>query len=130
TIAETPFATFAGSLAAVYDPGSFKLYNPVLAAEHTFIEKTLKATLNLGWTRIDPNGGESISDLQPAIGVTLSPDHHHFWSFAADYTFDNDVDGEDTGSISVTRTVARFGSKIKLSVEKHQVIGLSLTRFF
>ena len=130
TLADTRLVTVAGSVAAVYDPDSFKVYNPVLAAEHAFIPKTFKAALNLGWVQIDPKSGKGISDFQPAVGVTLSPDKHHLWSFGVDYTLDNNVDEEDTGSVSVSRTLARYSSKLKLSVEKHQVISLSLTKFF
>ena len=129
-LADTPLASFSGSVAAVYDPDSFKAYNPVLAAEHTFIPKTLKGTVNLGWTEFSPNGGKSISDIQPAVGVSWSPDSKHLWSMGADYTLKNDVDGEDTGSISIAKTIVSHSLKIKLGVEKHRVVSLSLTRFF
>jgi hypothetical protein len=130
SLGENSLAAVSGSVAAVYDPDSFKLYNPVLAADHTFIPKTLKMTVNLGWIEISPKSGSAIHDFQPSAGLSWSPDKLHLWSISSDYTLKNDVDGEDTGSASVARTFPTVGIKIKAGLEKHNVLSLSLTRFF
>jgi len=126
---KTRIATVSGAVALVYDPDSYKAVNPVLAAEHAFIPDTLKAVANLGWLSIDPDSADSVSDLQPAIGASWSPGVH-LWTFGADYVFDNEIDGEDTGSVSVLRAIPRWGSELKISAKKHQVIALSFTKYF
>lgn len=116
--------------AAAYDPDAFNLFSVVLVAEHYFIPDTLKATANLGWTKFNPDDGDAIDDLQPAVGVSLSPDAKKLWTFSVDYSFENDVDGEDSGSFAAARKIQDISSTLKFSAEKHNVYGLSLARVF
>jgi hypothetical protein len=120
------FASLAAVATAAYDPDAFKVYGLVLAAEKSIIADKLAAVANLGWTEIDPDGGKAVSGVQPAVGLSFSPSE--LWTFSVDYTFDNDVDGEDTGSFAASLRIPRFASKAKLAGEKHNVYSLSVTK--
>lgn len=115
---------------AAYDPDAFKTYSVVLVGEHEFIPNILKATANLGWATFKPDGVKSTDDFQPAVGVSLSPGKEKLLTFSVDYTFKNNVDGEDSGSFAAACKLQRISSVLKFSAEKHNVYGLSLTRIF
>lgn len=122
------FASISAIALAAYDAEAFKTYGLVLAAEKAFLADRLTAAANLGWTEIDPKAGGTVSGVQPSIGLTFAPSA--LWTFGTDYTFDNDVDGEDTGSFAVSHKLVALGLKLKLAGEKHSVYSLSVTRAF
>jgi hypothetical protein len=129
-IASAEFIAVSVVGVGAYDPDAFKTYSVVLVAEHKFTPDKLKATANLGWTAFKPDGEASVDDFQPAVGVSLSPDKGKLWTFSIDYTFKNDVDGEDSGSFAAARKLQSINSTLKFSAEKHNVFGLSLARVF
>ena len=128
--AQKGFGTLSGVVTAAYDPDAFKTYGVVFVAERDLVAGTLTATANLGWAAIDPNGGSSVRDVQPAIGLALVPDARKRWTLSADYTLRNDVDGEDSSSFVVSRSLPRIKTKIKAGAEKHRAYSLSLTKVF
>jgi hypothetical protein len=113
---------------AVYDPDAFKAYSVVLVAQRSIIPKRLTATINVGWAELDPKTGSTVSDVKPAAGFEFSP--NDLWTFGGDYTFKNNVDGEDTGSFAVSRKIPKASIKLKLTGEKHNSYGLSINRTF
>jgi len=113
---------------AVYDPDAFKTYSVVLVAQRSIIPKKLIATVNVGWAAFDPKMGSSVSDVKPAAGFEFSP--NDLWTFGGDYTLKNDVDREDTGSFAVSRKIPKASIKLKLTGEKHNSYGLSMSRTF
>lgn len=117
-----------GVVSAVYDPDAFKNYNIVLVAQRSIIPKRLTATVNVGWAELDPKTGSTVSDIKPAVGFEFSP--HDLWTFGGDYTFKNDVDGEDTGSFAISRKIPKASIRLKLTGEKHNSYGLSISRTF
>jgi hypothetical protein len=130
---------FGANAAIVYDPDSFRAFNPILGAERRVYPSGLqpegdfrKVSLvgNLGWIKIDPDGGDSVDAVQPAVGLAFTLDRAGRWDAGFDYTFDNDADGEDTGSVAVSRKFPTRALKLKLTAEKHGVFGLSLSRVF
>ena len=129
-LAQKGFGTVSGVVTSAYDPGAFKTYGVVLVAERDVVAGRLTATANLGWAEIDPDGGSSIRDVQPALGLALAPDARKRWMLSADYTFKNDVDGEDSASFVVSRSLPRIKTKIKAVAAKHRAYSLSLTRVF
>lgn len=130
---------FGANAAIVYDPDAFRAFNPVLAAERRLYPRGLSpegdsrqiaVVGNVGWLKVDPDEGDSVDDVQPAVGLAWTLDRAGLWSAGADYTFDNDVDGEDTGSAALARKFPAAALKLKLTVAKHGVYGLSLSRVF
>jgi hypothetical protein len=121
-------ASLTGAVTAAYDPDTYEAYGFLLIADETFLEDKLTATANLGWTEINLDDGESVNDLQPALGLSFSP--NQLWTFSADYTFENDADGEDTGSFAASYKMNKISSKLKLTGTKHNAYTLALTKSF
>jgi len=110
-----------------YDPNLFQMAGAALAVERSLVKDKLTATGNLQWATLDVDGAGSVSDLQPGVGIELRPSAA--WTFGVDYTFDNDIDGEDTGSVTISRGF-KAGRKLKLGVEKHKVFALTFSQLF
>ena len=127
-LASLPIATISAVGALEYDSGTSLTYAVVLAAERDILPGTLKVGANLGWVVFDPKNGDTVRDFQPVVGVTFET--AKVWAFSADYTFRNDVDGEDTGSLVIVREVPRLNTKIKVGAEKHHAYSVALTRVF
>jgi hypothetical protein len=130
---------FGANAAIVYDPDAFRAFNPILAAERRIFPlgaqpdgdlRKISLVGNLGWLKVDPDEGDSVDDVQPAVGFAWTLDRAGLWDAGFDYTFDNDVDGEDTGSAALSRKFRTTALKLKLTAAKHGVFGLSLSRVF
>ncbi len=88
-----------------------QIYDLLLAADHG-LGKNAWVSLNLGWQSADPELGGSVDDfvIRFGAGYMINPK----LSIVADYTLDNDVDGEDLWTVSATyklstATAIRFG---------------------
>jgi len=58
------------------------------------------ATANLGYAEGHPHFGHRQEDVVPGFGLTWMPSPH--WSISGDYVVENDVDGEDFFSLSLS----------------------------
>ncbi|MFN3652145.1 MAG: hypothetical protein ACK47B_21420 [Armatimonadota bacterium] len=93
-------------------------WDVALAADQRLTD-TLFATVNLGWSHIDPDFFRDDSDFIAAIGATWNPFDR--LSFSASYTFDNDVDLEDFWAITATYA-ANENLILQLGGGKHSTI--------
>jgi hypothetical protein len=90
----------------------------VLLAADQQLTRELFATANLGWAdHIDGAG----SDFVAGFGATWRPARYRKLSLSADYVLDNDVDGEDSWSLSALWALDRTSS-VRVGGGKHGTI--------
>lgn len=77
-------------------PGSNQSTSIDVTGEISIGNLSLDAIATYAWFR--PKGGETISDLQPGVSAYYSLSATNL--VGVDYTFDNDVDGEDSFDVS------------------------------
>ena len=123
-----PAVTLSAVAGAAYETGGSRSYDVVLAAERGLLARRLKVGANLGWASSSTAGAGTVRDLQVIVGAAFEATTA--WAFSADYTFRNDVDGEDTGTFAVVRDLPRLKTKLKAGAAKHRVYVLALTRVF
>lgn len=94
----------------------------VLLAADQRLSRDLYATANLGWAdHIDGRG----SDFVAGFGATWRSARMPRFSLSADYTVDNDVDGEDFWSVSGLYTLGRT-SAVRVGGGKHGTVFANL----
>lgn len=124
----TGFAQVTAVASVAYDPDAFKTYGVFLVAQRAIIPQRLTATVNVGWAEFDRETASTVSAVKTAAGFEFSPTD--LWTFGGDYTLKNDVDGEDTGSFAISRKIPSASIRLKLTGEKHNSYGLSISRTF
>jgi hypothetical protein len=98
-----------------------------LASEFTVLPKlNLAAGVNVSYTLVSPDEGESVSDVTILPGIVWGgiPSTE----LSADYEFKNDVNGEDNWSFSVYRALfkKRVSGNALLGVAKHGTVFANL----
>ena len=89
-----------------------------LLAVDQLLTRELFATANLGWAdHIDGAG----SDFVAGFGATWRPACYPKLSFSADYVLNNDVDGEDSWSLSALYALDRTSS-VRVGGGKHGTV--------
>ena len=117
--------TVIGAYGRVFD--RFSSAAAIVAVEQTLPHRFAVA-YNIGWAWLDIDDGPSIDDFVPAVGVshTFADDR---WALSADYTFDNDVDGESSWSVALDHAL-NDTSSLNLGFERHEVVSLKYTKRF